>query len=101
MKKLKQLATASVISLSLTPTVAHSHDMYIGQVFTMVTDFCPRGSLKADGSLLQVTEYYNLFALMGTKYGGDGNINFALPRLDNSTLMHCVVVTSNLFPSRT
>lgn len=42
----------------------------------------PQGWLVCDGSLLPITnEYSYLFNVIGTKYGGNGTSNFALPNL--------------------
>jgi hypothetical protein len=37
--------------------------------------------LVADGRLLQISQYPDLYALLGTKFGGDGSTTFALPDL--------------------
>jgi microcystin-dependent protein len=37
--------------------------------------------MPAEGQLLPIAQYSTLFSLIGTTYGGDGIINFALPDL--------------------
>ena len=37
--------------------------------------------VPADGQLLPIIDNQALFSLLGTQYGGDGTINFALPNL--------------------
>ncbi|TPW78184.1 phage tail protein [Schumannella soli] len=44
-------------------------------------DFAPLGWRDCDGSLLQISEYDALFAIVGTTYGGDGISTFAVPDL--------------------
>lgn len=39
------------------------------------------GGLPADGRLLQISENEVLYSLLGTRYGGDGKMTFALPNL--------------------
>lgn len=41
-----------------------------------------------DGSLLKMEEYPELFALIGTTYGGDGQTTFALPDLRGRVPLH-------------
>ena len=41
----------------------------------------PDGWMDAAGQLLPIAEYGMLFQLLGTRYGGDGQTNFALPNL--------------------
>jgi microcystin-dependent protein len=41
----------------------------------------PNGWTPADGRLLPINQNQALFSLLGTTYGGDGRINFALPDL--------------------
>jgi microcystin-dependent protein len=44
-------------------------------------NFAPQNWAFCDGSLLPISEYDALFALIGTTYGGDGQSTFALPDL--------------------
>jgi microcystin-dependent protein len=41
-----------------------------------------------DGSLLPISQYQPLFALIGTCYGGTGTTNFALPDLRGRVPIH-------------
>jgi microcystin-dependent protein len=56
--------------------------------------------LPADGRLVQITAYNELFVVIGTLYGGDGRTTFALPDLraaapNNTQYLVCV---SGAFP---
>ncbi len=42
-------------------------------------NFAPRGWFFCQGQLLSIAEYTALFALVGTTFGGDGQVTFALP----------------------
>ncbi len=42
-------------------------------------NFAPQGWHACDGSLLPISEYDTLYALIGTTYGGDGANTFGLP----------------------
>lgn len=53
--------------------------MYIGQILLFPFDYVPRGYALCDGQELEVTAYPALFALIGTHYGGDGRVTFAVP----------------------
>lgn len=54
---------------------------YIGQVVAVGFPFAPVGWALCDGSLLSISQYSTLYALLGTIYGGDGINTFALPDL--------------------
>ena len=41
--------------------------------------FAPRGWALCNGQLLPINQNQALFSLLGTTYGGDGRVNFALP----------------------
>ena len=41
-----------------------------------------------NGQLLPINQNQALFALMGTTYGGDGRVNFALPNLQGQVPIH-------------
>lgn len=51
-------------------------------------NFAPRGFSTLDGALLPINSNQALYSLLGTTYGGDGRITFALPDLRGRTPMH-------------
>ena len=50
-----------------------------GEVMTTAANFCPRGWYPMNGGLLAISINSNLYAVLGTAYGGDGRLTFALP----------------------
>jgi microcystin-dependent protein len=50
--------------------------------------FAPRGWALCDGQLLPINQNQPLFALLGTTFGGDGRVNFALPNLQGRVPIH-------------
>jgi microcystin-dependent protein len=54
----------------------------------MSFSFPPRGWALCNGQLLPINQNQALFALLGTTYGGDGRVNFALPNLQGRAPMH-------------
>jgi microcystin-dependent protein len=38
--------------------------------------------MACDGRMLPINQYTALFSLLGTKYGGNGTTDFALPKMD-------------------
>ena len=53
----------------------------IGEIKAVSFSLVPKGWAKCDGQLLNIAEHETLFNLLGTTYGGDGNVTFALPNL--------------------
>lgn len=54
----------------------------VGEVSAFAKDSNPKGYLLCDGRAVSRTEYAELFAEIGTKYGaGDGSTTFNLPKL--------------------
>jgi microcystin-dependent protein len=53
----------------------------IGEIKLFTADFAPQGWAFCNGDTLPIAEYMALFALIGTKYGGNGITNFMLPNL--------------------
>ena len=53
----------------------------LGAVIPFAANFAPEDWSVADGSLLPIADYPDLFDLIGTTYGGDGQQTFALPNL--------------------
>ncbi len=56
-------------------------DPYLGQVIIFAGNFAPRSWMYCHGQLVSIAEYTALFAIVGTTYGGDGQVTFALPDL--------------------
>jgi microcystin-dependent protein len=54
---------------------------YIGEIRQAGFFYAPVGWALCDGSLLQIAAYDALYAIIGTRYGGDGVTTFALPDL--------------------
>lgn len=63
-------------------------DPYIGEIRMFGGNFAPLGWAFCDGSLLAISQYDALFALIGTTYGGDGISTFALPDLRGRLPIH-------------
>ena len=99
----KALTVATLaLSAGIAVTPAHAQDRYLAEVILVAQNFCPRGTLPADGKLLPIAKNTALFSLLGTVYGGDGRTTFALPDLRNEApdgTRYCGV-TEGLYPSR-
>lgn len=54
-------------------------DPFIGQIKMFAGTFAPQNWALCDGQLLPISSNAELFSLIGTFYGGDGRLNFALP----------------------
>lgn len=54
---------------------------FIGMIQTFGFTFAPQGWTFCHGSLLSISQFSALFALLGIAYGGDGRTTFRLPNL--------------------
>ncbi len=54
---------------------------FLSEIRIFSFSFPPRGWAMCNGQLLPINQNQALFALLGTTYGGDGRVNFALPDL--------------------
>jgi microcystin-dependent protein len=52
---------------------------FMGQIEIFSFNFAPKGWAQCNGQLLPINQNQALFSLLGTTYGGDGRVNFALP----------------------
>lgn len=75
------LATFGSLGLLFGGQAMAQAEMYLGQLFLMGSNFCPSGSVYADGATLSVASNSALFSLLGTQFGGDGQHTFKLPDL--------------------
>ena len=61
---------------------------FLSEIRIFSFNFAPKGWALCDGQLLPINQNQALFSLLGTTYGGDGRVNFALPDLRGRTPLH-------------
>jgi|SRR5690606_25953513 len=61
---------------------------FLAEIRIMSFVFAPKGWALCNGQLLPIGQNQALFALLGTNYGGDGRVNFALPDLRSRVPIH-------------
>jgi len=61
---------------------------FLSEIRMMSFVFAPKGWALCNGQLLPINQNQGLFSLLGTTYGGDGRVNFALPDLRARTPLH-------------
>jgi len=84
---------------------AQAQQVYLSQIIELAANFCPVGFAQPQGQLLPISQYTALFSLLGTSYGGDGRVSFALPNLippltvQRQPTILCIAL-QGIFPSR-
>ena len=63
-------------------------DPFLSEIRIMSFVYAPRGWALCNGQLLPINQNQALFSLLGTTYGGDGRVNFALPDLRGRVPIH-------------
>ena len=61
---------------------------FLAEIRLMSFVFAPKGWALCNGQLLPINQNQALFSLLGTTFGGDGRINFALPDYRGRTPIH-------------
>jgi microcystin-dependent protein len=61
---------------------------FLSEIRIMSFVFPPKGWALANGQLLPINQNQALFSLLGTTFGGDGRVNFALPDLRGRAPIH-------------
>lgn len=61
---------------------------FLSEIRIMSFGFAPKGWALCNGQLLPINQNQGLFSLLGTTFGGDGRVNFALPDLRGRTPLH-------------
>ena len=61
---------------------------FLGQVIAFAGAEAPQGWAFCDGTLLPIGDNEQLFTVIGTTYGGDGQTTFALPNLQSRVPVH-------------
>lgn len=89
LKKVLQGALMAGLLFNGVSIVNAGNEPFIGEVQWFAGNFAPRGWALCDGQLLPIiSEYYALFSILGTTYGGDGRTNFALPDVRGRVMIH-------------
>ena len=83
MDYLKRTSLATICALTMSIGLADQAkadaEPNLGDIMMVGFDFCPYGWAAANGQLMMISENAALFSLLGTTYGGDGRVTFALP----------------------
>lgn len=61
---------------------------FLSEIRLMSFVFAPKGWALCNGQLLPINQNQALFSLLGTTFGGDGRVNFALPDFRARTPIH-------------
>jgi microcystin-dependent protein len=63
-------------------------DPFLGEIRIFPFSFAPKNWAFCNGQLMPLSQNTALFALLETRYGGNGQTNFALPNLQGRAPMH-------------
>ena len=61
---------------------------FLAEIKIISWNFPPKGWAFCNGQLLPINQNQALFSILGTTYGGDGRVNFALPNLQGRVPFH-------------
>ena len=61
---------------------------FLAEIRMVGFTFAPRGWAFCDGQILPINQNQALYSLLGTTYGGDGRVSFALPDLKGRVPIH-------------
>src|SRR5437016_6370330 len=61
---------------------------FLSEIKIMSFNFAPKGWAQCNGQLLPINQNQALFSLLGTTFGGDGRVTFALPDLRGRAPIH-------------
>ena len=78
-------------------------ESYLGEIQLFPYNFAIKDWAFCEGQILPIAENQALFSLLGTQYGGDGRVNFALPDLKGKEPLpntHYCISLQGIYPSR-
>ncbi|PYS81021.1 MAG: phage tail protein [Acidobacteria bacterium] len=61
---------------------------FLGEIKIISWNFAPKGWAFCNGQLLPINQNQALFSILGTSFGGDGRVNFALPDFRGRVPIH-------------
>ncbi|MES2068760.1 MAG: tail fiber protein [Pseudomonadota bacterium] len=91
----RSLIISSVFALAgLGAAPAYADTPFLGEIKCFSFNFAPKGWALTNGQLLPINQNQAIFSLLGTTYGGDGRVTFALPNLQHRVM----IGASNIHP---
>jgi microcystin-dependent protein len=69
---------------------------YLAEIKITPYTFAPKGWAMCNGQLMPINQNQALFSLLGTQYGGDGRVTFALPNLQGRVPVHTAGLVGNV-----
>jgi hypothetical protein len=103
MKTIRTLLWVGLLALGVTvlaTRAAEAHKFgfpFVGEFALQASAVCPAGWLPTDGRELLIRHHVELFQVIGTTYGGDGQTTFVLPYYMPANLTGCIA-THGVFP---
>ncbi len=82
------LAGGLLIGNSLFGNAFSATEPFLASIRIVSFPFAPKGWAMCNGQLLPINQNQALFSLLGTQYGGDGRVNFALPDFRGCVPIH-------------
>jgi microcystin-dependent protein len=61
---------------------------FLSEIRIFSFNFAPQGWAMCNGQLMPINQNQALFSLLGTTFGGDGRVNFALPDMKGRIPIH-------------
>jgi len=61
---------------------------FLGEMKIISWNYAPKGWAFCNGQLLPINQNQALFSILGTTFGGDGRVNFALPDMRGRVPIH-------------
>ena len=80
---------------------------FVGEIKLFASNFAPQGWALCNGETVLISEYVELFSVIGNTYGGNGVQNFNLPNLtgvansgEPAATVNYIISTTGFFPTR-
>ena len=97
------LLVSALMLMAVKPAFAGG-EPYVGEITIFAGTYAPRGYAFCDGRLFFIRDNTALFSILGTTYGGDGKMSFALPDLRKAERFlggaRYIIALEGLYPPR-
>ena len=75
-------------------------DPIIGEVKYFAGNFAPKGWEFCQGQLMQIAQNMTLYSIIGDRFGGDGRVSMALPKIEDLNGCKAIIAVEGVYPSR-
>jgi len=74
--------------------------LIIGEIRYFGGTYVPEGFLECDGAIYTIQDHAPLYSVIGAQFGGDGQVSFAVPKIEGPQGFKVIIANLGQYPPR-